>query len=232
MQNIMQLVGSNVRTIRYSKQLNMRIRNYFDLKDVYMFRMTDDKAFRNRLYEKILKRYYALILGEISKVKVIGYEFEDLKQEALIIAFQVIKKDYGLKSRSPFWYFLRLCIRRRLYSLIKSSRTRRNQAFVSARRFEDPVYNNSEVLEYTMDSILPIVESPENKVIEKIMLALMIKELKVNLSVLEYTAYFEKSLNNLTYKQIMDKYGFNSKSIDNAMSRVGKKLARLRSLAS
>jgi RNA polymerase sporulation-specific sigma factor len=197
-----------------------------------MFRISDDKASRNRLYEKILKRYYALILGEISKVKIIGYEFEDLKQEAFLVVFQVIKKDYRFKSRSPFWYFLRLCIRRKLYSLINTSRTKRNQAFTSARRFEELVYNKSEALEYTNSSTLPTVESPENKVIEKMMLALMVKELKTNLSDLEYKAYFEKSLNNLTYKQIMEKYGFNSKSIDNAMSRVGKKLARLRSLAS
>ncbi len=228
----MQLVGSNVRTIKYSNQLNMRIRNYFDLKDIYMFRISKSKVLCNRLYEKILKRYYALILGEISKVKVIGYEFEDLKQEALIVVFQVIEKDYGFKSRSPFWYFLRLCIRRRLYSLIKTSRTKRNQVFTHARRFEELVSNQSEALEYTDSYIIPTVESPENKVIEKIMLAMMVKELKANLSDLEYKTYFEKSLNNLTYKQIMEKYGFNSKSIDNAMSRVGKKLARLRSLAS
>ena len=115
--------------------------------------------------------------------------------------------------------------------MIKTSRTGKNQAFFRARRFEDLVNKNSDVLGYTNEYILPMVESPEKKVIEKIMLALMIKELKANLTDLECKAYFEKSLNNLTYKQIKEKYGFNNKSIDNAMSRVGKKLARLRVLA-
>lgn len=232
MQSVIRLEGSNIRTIKYSSQLNMRIRNYFDLKDIYTFRKTKKKSMQDRLYEKILKRYYALIIGEINKVSVNGYDFDDIKQEALTVVFQVIKDDYHVKSRSPFWYFLRLCVRRRLYSLIRTSKSKRNQAFISARRFEEVMDNNSDAHEYSDNNIIPTVESHENRVIEKMMISLMIKELKANLSDLEYRTYFEKNINHLTYKQITEKYGYETKTIDNAMSRVVKKIARLKSIAS
>lgn len=232
MQSVIRFEGAKIRAIQYSSELNMRIRNYFDLKDIYTFRKTKNKIMQDHLYEKILKRYYALILGEISKVSVNGYQFDDIKQEALLVVFQVIKQDYRVKSRSPLWYFLRLCVRRKLYSLIRTSKSKRNQAFISARRFEEVMDNNSDAQEYTDDTIIPTVESHENSVIEKIMISIMIKELKTNLSDLEYRAYFEKNINQLTYKQITEKYGYKTKTIDNAMSRVVKKIARLKSLAS
>jgi DNA-binding CsgD family transcriptional regulator len=86
--------------------------------------------------------------------------------------------------------------------------------------------------EYFNQQIPASGSGPEDLVIEKIMLILMVKELKETLSDVEYTAYFERSLNNLSYKQIMDKYGYDYKKVDNALTRVVKKLARLKAVAS
>lgn len=221
------------RTLRYSNDLNLRNRNYFDLYDIYSFRKANTRASRNRLFKKITDRYNALILGEIRKIKVPGYEFDDLRQEVLIVAYQVVNRDYRVKSGSPFWFFLRLCIRRRLYSLLTASRTLKNQAFVTAQRFEEVSYFSTPFgQEYFNLQISASGSSPEDLVIEKIMLILVVKELKETLTDVEYTMYFERSLNNLSYKQIMDKYGYNYKKIDNALARVVKKLARLKAVAS
>lgn len=220
------------RTLKYSKDLNLRNRNYFDLFDIFSFRKTSNRALRNRIFKKLTDRYNILILGEISKIRVPGYEFDDLRQETYIVVYQVMKHDYRIKSPSPFWYFLRLCIRRRLYSLLTASRTLKNQAFVNAQRFEEISSYTSYGQEYFNLQISTSASSPEDLVVEKIMLIMMVKELKENLTDVEYTTYFERSFNNLSYKEITDKYGYDFKKIDNALSRVVKKLARLKAVAS
>jgi RNA polymerase sporulation-specific sigma factor len=224
--------GLKIRAIKYNHKLNMRIRNYFDLRDIYAFRKAGDILKRDRIFEKILNRYSPLIFSEISKIKVYGYEFDDLKQEAYTVAFLVIKQDYRIQSGNPFWNFLRMCIRRKLHSLLKSGNTKKSCAFNKARRFEESAYNHSEDQEYIVENIIPKVESHENLVIDRIMARHMVKELKVNLTELEFKAYIEKSINQLTYKQITEKHGLSSKTIDNALNRVMRKISRLNALAS
>lgn len=61
-------------------------------------------------------------------------------------------------------------------------------------------------------------------IITKILVTHIMKQLVSNLSEIEFKSFFEKTINNLTYKQINQKYGFGLKGIDNAIWRVKKKL--------
>ena len=47
MQRVKRLKGSSIRTINYTHESNMRFRNYFDLRDIYVFRKARDKSIHN-----------------------------------------------------------------------------------------------------------------------------------------------------------------------------------------
>ncbi|GAB6174219.1 hypothetical protein JCM15765_36970 [Paradesulfitobacterium aromaticivorans] len=73
----------------------------------------------------------------------------------------------------------------------------------------------------------PWVGSHENLIIDKMVAALVVNRMKVDLSELEFKAYLEKNVFRLTYKQISDKYGYRAKQIDNALRRADRKVQQI-----
>lgn len=194
----------------------MRIRNYFDLKDVSLYRQTQERSVRNKIFQRVLRRYSIFIVKEVGAVRVGGYDFEDLLQESYIVVHEVLVHAYKPEFKNPFWPFLRMCVRRNLFSLISASKNQKNY-----------LLNNSYDLEWLTDFKPPSVISHENMIIDKMTAGIIVQQLNVVLSELEYKSFFERSVNMLSYRQISQKYGFDPKQIDNAMARVSKKIKRI-----
>lgn len=211
------------RTIKLRKRKAVHVRNTIDRRNIQTYRSTDNQQIRKQIYEMMLRRYHAMVINEVNNVKVYGYDFEDLMQEAYLVIFEIINKDYKMESKNPFWYFLRLCIRRQLYSLIAQSKNTKNNSLNMSYRFEE-MRTDSDGMIMNNYNIMPKVESHENMIITKILVTHIMKQLVSNLSEIEFKSFFEKTINNLTYKQINQKYGFGLKGIDNAIWRVKRKL--------
>lgn len=209
------------KTVKIPYKKLMRIRNLFDLNDIKVYRQSNDSLFKQKIYNRIIRRYFPYMIKEISSLKVVGYDFDDLMQESYIVVFEVLEKAYRPERRAPFWPFLRMCIKRNLFSLVTTSRNQKNI-----------MLNNSSHLELITDNYLTtnLVGSHESQVIDKITALLVLKELKKSLSDLEYKSFIEKNINSLTYQEISQKYGFDLKQIDNALNRVSKKIKRISSL--
>lgn len=212
-----------IRKIKLSYYKAMRIRNYLDLNDISLFRSTKDQAVRDHIYRKIVKRYSKLIVREVKNIQVNGYEFKDLMQEALIVLFKLIHNQYRTDLKSPFWHFLRMCIKRRLYSLISAAKSQRNSALNSSCELDKGLFP----VDIGRLSPMPWVSSHENHIIDKMIAKLVIRQMKSALTDLEYKAYLEKNAFMLTYQQISDKYGYHTKQIDNALRRAHKKVQQI-----
>ncbi|MDA8228726.1 MAG: sigma factor [Desulfitobacterium hafniense] len=211
------------RTVKLRKKLIAHVQNAFDIKKILTYRQTNNQSVRDYIYNSILKRYYPILINEVRNKSIYGYEFEDLLQEARLVLFELIHKSYKVESKNPFWYFLRMCVRRQLYSLISQSRNTKSILLNMSSRFED-TQTDSEGAVQMHYKIMPKVQSHENLIVEKMFATYVIQQLRLNLSEIEFKSYFEKNVNDLTYKQITQKYGYATKGIDNAINRVKRKL--------
>ncbi|MHB8126114.1 MAG: sigma factor [Desulfitobacteriaceae bacterium] len=207
-----------------SQEENMQFKNTLDLSDIELFHETKDSSKRQIIFERIINRHHRLLTSESRRFYIPGYDFDDMIQETMLVAYEVINKDYIAELKTPFWYFLRICIRRQFYSLISVSKRNKNIAFTNAKRIENVFYDN----DYNEVSyIIPRLESHENRVIDHLIAASLIKELQEISTDLEFKSYYERNFNNLTYQEISNKYGFHYKKIDNAICRVSKKISKI-----
>lgn len=212
------------RSVKLPRAFMIRVRNYFDVLGVRLYRTLEDKTLRERSYKQVVRRYYGLIIRELKQVHVVGYELSDLMQEALIVVHKVMAREYRTELEIPFWPFLRMCIRRRLYSLISMAHNQRNTSLNGSFAWDElSLVSGSGWVRFT-----PHIKSHENQIIDLMAAGSVIREMKMDFSDLEYKAFLEKNAYMLTYNQISKKYGYRKKQIDNALRRAERKLEQIR----
>ena len=212
------------RSLKLPLGVKIRVRNHFDVLGVGLYLTLEDKILWERCYKRIAHRYSRLIMKELKQVHVVGYELDDLMQEAFIVVHKVMAREYRPELGIPFWPFLRMCIRRRLYSLISTAHNQRNTSLNGSFGWDElSQVSGSEWVRFT-----PFVKSHENQIIDRLAAGSVIREMKVDFSDLEYKAFLEKNAYRLSYNQISEKYGYRKKQIDNALRRAERKLEEIR----
>lgn len=155
----------------------------------------------------LISRYMPLILKTSAAYEGSGADSEDLIEEGILAVFSAVKAFDGTKA--SFSAFAALCIKRAMSSHIRT---------VSAgKRIPDRLVSSLDEVDISSP------DTPEQLYIQKESLQSLKESIRFSLTELEYSvlcAYLE----GFTHQQIAARLDISLKSVDNALSRIRKKL--------
>ena len=176
----------------------------------------------------LLDRYKVLASKIARSYFLVGAEYEDLLQEAMIGLYKAYIS-YDKKSKASFSTFARTCITRNVQTAVKTANRKKNQILNSSISL-----TNQGGLQKQGDEdedITLIIPSnsltPDEKLIESETLQSIKEKIKQCLSKFELDVLV-LYLQGYSYTQIAQKLNLTNKSIDNALSRIRHKLSFLK----
>ena len=148
-----------------------------------------------------------------------GIDLNDLIQEGLVGLNEAINS-FREDKETNFGTYAKLCIERRMYSLVKSTRTYKNKILNESISLEDEDENNID--RFLIDNRTnPSEMVEENDYQEKVLI-----ELNNQLTDLEKQV-FELKKNDFNYKEIAEILDKDPKVIDNTIQRIKAKLKKI-----
>ena len=176
----------------------------------------------DRVAEEILvERYMQLVRSCARPLFLAGGDSEDLIQEGMFGLLSAIRQ-YEPSSGTSFRTFAEHCIRMRLYSAIKSASRLKHLPLNDGVSLEQLSEDSSMQLSAIPDSVR---RNPEDLVLARERTEELYSELALCLSGLEKNV-LSLYLEGLSYREIASRLGKQEKSIDNAVQRIRRKLAR------
>ena len=189
--------------------------NYDDINDYEVLSMVADNEDATEL---LFKKYKPLIIGLAKKTygmtQNTGFDLNDLIQEGMI-GFSTAINTFDENKDTTFFTYAKTCIERRLISLVKSASRFKHQLLNESYFVEDLVSDSTSLENLLEDS----TSNPESQLIDNENAKELIKNIKKSLTNLE-SAVFELKISGFTYKEIAEILDKDSKSIDNAISRI------------
>lgn len=174
----------------------------------------------------LLEKYKNLVRKKARALYLIGGDNDDLMQEGMIGLFKAIR-DFQVEKESSFIWFANLCIERQLYNAVKGANRLKNSPLNSYISLDVPM-GGDEITGETGQTLGETLErggisNPEDIVIDRERVG------KIEEYIRKYLSSFEQDVVNLyidgmNYQQIAQQLGKTSKSIDNALQRIKKKL--------
>ncbi len=201
--------------------------NYESLSDEELLSM--HRAGDKRAEDTLYARYKQIVRSKARTYFLIGADREDIIQEGMIGLYKAVL-DYQTDRQASFRSFAELCITRQIISAIKSATRKKHMPLNSYISFNRSVFDG--------DNERPLIDvltstrmtDPEEVLIGRENYAAVADSIEHSLSKLERNA-LGFYLDGYSYQQIADALGVTTKSVDNAIQRVKKKLeARLQEL--
>ena len=193
----------------------------------YYENMTDEEivslAEKDRSAEEfLLNKYKNLVKSRAKMYFLAGGDNDDLMQEGMIGLFKAIH-DYNSDKQASFYSFAELCVKRQIFTAIKTAARQKHQPLNTYISLNKPVYED--VSERTLVETLAERESvdPEKLYIMHEKLKDIEKEIDEKLSDLEKRVLI-LHLQGMSYQEISEIINKPTKSIDNALQKNKKKL--------
>jgi RNA polymerase sporulation-specific sigma factor len=172
----------------------------------------------NREAEEVLVgRYMQLVRACSRPFFLAGGESEDLIQEGMLGLLTAIR-GFDPQREAAFRTYAEICIRSRLFSAIRAAQGGKHAPLNQSVSLEPPLFDGSN--EFTLS-----VESPEDVIIGREELKERLDALKGQLSEFE-ASILPPYLNGLSCAEIARRYDRSQKSVDNAIQRIRRKMAR------
>lgn len=171
--------------------------------------------------EALVSRYMRLVRICARPLFLAGGDSEDLFQEGMLGLLSAVRQ-YDPEAGVLFQTFAEHCIRMRLLSAIKSASRLKHFPLNGGMSFEQLSEDPSTQLSVTPDELR---RNPEDLVLARE------SEKELYTVFMQCLSRFEKNvivyyLDGLSYREIGEKLGKDPKSIDNAVQRIRRKLAR------
>ena len=178
----------------------------------------------DRAIEMLLKRYRHYARAKARSYFLSGADKDDIVQEGMIGLFKAIR-DYQASKNIAFRAFAELCITRQIITAIKTATRQKHQplnSYVSLSRG----YATSDEDDRALVDILVVDHAPDpaDVVISSEEMSVIRSSMGRALSKFE-TQVMQLYVEGKSYQQIADILGKHSKSIDNALQRIKRKLA-------
>ena len=177
------------------------------------------RAGEREITDYLIDKYKSLVRTRARALYLVGGDHEDLIQEGMLGLFKAVR-DYKPGKEASFATFAGLCIDRQMYSAVASSQRQKHQplnSYISL--YRTPESGDRELLE--------LIEQPggdpEERFISRETAAALRRVINTRLTPLERRVT-ELFLQGMTYRQIADAVPCPIKSVDNALSRVKRKL--------
>ena len=177
----------------------------------------------------LLERYKSLVRALSRPLFLMDGDQDDLLQEGMIGLYKAIQTFQDQKNAS-FETFATLCIKRQLYRAINASNRKKNiplNSHISIDNAQDPTNAELEKIFVTDAAQAMRQKSPEDIIIGQENVENTQKKMFMHLSNMEKQV-LELFLQGLTYQEIAQKMEKSPKTIDNALQRIKKKVAKKR----
>jgi RNA polymerase sigma-H factor len=174
--------------------------------------------------DQLLRRYTGFVRLKASSYFLAGGDAEDLVQEGLIGLYKAVR-DFRSDKETSFRSFAELCVTRQIITAIKTATRYKHAPLNTYVSFSHTPAGQDPEGECTLGDALPGpgVNDPSVVVISSEELQSLVFTLGTGLSKLEADAlrlYLEGS----SYEEMADELGCDTKTIDNALQRVKRKI--------
>ena len=206
------------RQLATARPLEKTQRELDDLRLVIRARNGDGAAL-----DALMKRYAGFVRLKASSYFIAGGESDDLIQEGLIGLYKAVR-DFRSDKETSFRSFAELCITRQIITAIKAATRYKHAALNSYVSFSQTPAGQEDG-DCTVGDALPgpSVDDPVVCVISTEELQSLVFELGTGLSKLEADA-LRLYLEGLSYELMAEELGCDTKTIDNALQRVKRKV--------
>jgi RNA polymerase sporulation-specific sigma factor len=187
----------------------LKVQGQVELDDHYLIALA--KQGRKDAYDRIVKRYY-------------GGDSDDLIQEGLVGLYKAVR-DYRSDRESSFRNFAELCITRQIITAVKTSTRNKHTPLNEYVSFSQTPAASGGDGDPTLDELLPgpTAHDPVNQVISSEELHCLVACLSSVLSELE-SAVLSLYLDGHSYEAIAERLDCDTKTVDNALQRVKRKV--------
>ena len=168
--------------------------------------------------EQLIEKYSRLVRACSRPYFLVGGDNEDLIQEGMLGLLSAIRQ-YDPDRDASFRTYAELCIRNRLLTAIRSAQRFKHTPLNASLSIESPQFDESRVI--TPETF----RDPEELIIIRELTDEIILGSSASLSRFEKTV-LDYYLEGLSYAEISKKTGKPTKSVDNAIQRIRKKLAK------
>ena len=174
--------------------------------------------------DALIRRYTGFVRLKASSYFLAGGDSEDLVQEGLIGLYKAVR-DFRADKETSFRSFAELCVTRQIITAIKTATRFKHAPLNTYVSFSHTPAGQDSEGECTLGDALPgsAVNEPSVMVISTEELQSLVFSLGTGLSVLERDAlrlYLEGS----SYEEMAERLGCDTKTIDNALQRVKRKI--------
>ncbi len=174
-------------------------------------------------YDAIVRRYRGFVRLKASSYFLLGGESDDLIQEGLLGLYKAVR-DYRTDRESSFRNFAELCITRQIITAVKTATRNKHTPLNQYVSFsQSPAAAGDS--DSTLDEVLPgpTACDPVNQVIATEELESLVSCLSSVLSELE-SRVLSLYLDGYSYEVIAEKLDCDTKTVDNALQRVKRKV--------
>ena len=174
-------------------------------------------------YDRIVRRYYGFVRLKASSYFLAGGDSDDLIQEGLIGLYKAVR-DFRTDRESSFRNFAELCITRQIITAVKTATRNKHtplNQYVSFSATPASAMDGEPTLEEIIPG--PLVHNPVNQVISTEELQSLVACLSSALSELE-SRVLALYLDGYSYEQVGERLDCDSKTVDNALQRVKRKV--------
>jgi RNA polymerase sporulation-specific sigma factor len=174
-------------------------------------------------YDRLVRRYASFVRLKASSYFLIGGDGDDLVQEGLVGLYKAIR-DFRPDRESSFRNFAELCITRQIITAVKTATRNKHMPLNGYVSFSAAPAAAGDA-EPSLDEVLPgsPVHDPVNQVISSEELRSLVACLSTVLSELE-SRVLSLYLDGHSYTAIGERLGCDSKTVDNALQRVKRKV--------
>ena len=176
----------------------------------------------NRMAEEaIVTRYNRLVRSCARPFFLAGGDSEDLTQEGMVGLIKAVR-EYDESKDASFRTFAEVCIRNRLYSVLRASARDKHKALNQSVSLDTPDFDSNS---YTSGPSNMAQRNPEDDMIDREHTAALLAGVRKQLSEFE-AKILEYYLDGLSCREIAETVGKPPKSVDNAVQRIRRKVAQ------
>ncbi len=187
------------------------------------FLVAQAKQGQTDAYDAIIRRYRGFVRLKASSYFLLGGESDDLIQEGLLGLYKAVR-DYRTDRESSFRNFAELCITRQIITAVKTATRNKHTPLNQYVSFsQSPAAAGDS--DSTLDEVLPgpTASDPVNQVIATEELESLVTCLSGVLSELE-SRVLSLYLDGYSYEVIAERLDCDTKTVDNALQRVKRKV--------
>ena len=171
--------------------------------------------------EELVTRYNRLVRTCARPFFLIGGDSEDLTQEGMVGLIKAVR-EYDVLKEASFRTFAEICIRNRLYSVLRAAARDKHSPLNQSVPLDTPFFDPNS---YTSGTSNLAQRNPEDFLIDREHTKSLLSGVRKQLSEFEakILGYY---LDGLSCREIAQTVGRSPKSVDNAVQRIRRKVAQ------